>query len=568
MKQIQVLHEASQVIFEHLGRLLGASAFYLAENDLAANAAVSAWNRKDSRIAKGISLPYEISYCRLIVEASGSVSIPNTAAHPMTKHLEGTGVLGPRAFLGVPVHRRDGSRYGTICAFHRPNGFEAHALQYLEQAALFLGVLIDVEDSLYIDELTQLYNRTYLEMFYEHLAADAELSTVFIDIDRCKAVNETYGRPFGDALLQRFADRLKHAASGIGIPARYAGDEFMVLLFHRSAEQARRIAVSIYEQLTLPFDVQGHEVQITVSMGVSMEGATLADHIIRSDAAMYQIKKNGKEGIAVYEKRLEALIPENGLRRGVKYNSFHVVFQPIVEARSGATAVEALIRLKHPEMGIVGPNAFLPVAEKTGYLLEMDLQTLRNACLQTQQLLDWKSKIAKLAVNCDAIELRRPDFPQLVADILRETAFPADRLEFELNERISMYDVEAIEPQVRRLREMGVTFALDDFGHGYSTMGLFMKLPIQKVKLDRLFVEGLPYDVRGRAIVEGLLGICERIGLEVVAEGVETDEQLRTLRELGCRWMQGYRLGKPVPIEELDDALERSVVACRQGAVR
>jgi diguanylate cyclase (GGDEF)-like protein len=566
LKQIQVLQEASQVVFEHLGRLIGANTLFLAENDRATNWVVSAWNRNDSRIAEGMALPYEKSYCKMVMDANGPVSIPDTSAHPATRHLEATAALGPRSFLGVPVRRRDGSPFGTICALHRPDGFEESALRHVEQAAVFLGVLIDVEDSLYIDELTSLYNRTYLEMFYEHLSAEAELSAIFIDIDRCKAINETYGRPFGDALLRRFADRLKATVRGVGIPARYAGDEFMVLLLHRSAEGAHRIAESIYEQLTLPFEVQGHTVRITVSMGVSMEGKTLADHIIRSDAAMYKIKKNGKEGIAVYEEELEALIPENGLRRGVKYNSFHVVYQPIADAKTGETAVEALIRLKHPEMGIVGPNAFLPVAEKTGYLLEMDLQTLRNACLQVQRLPDWESRIAKLAVNCDAIELRRPDFPHLVADILRETAFPPERLEFELNERISMFDVEGIEPQVRRLREMGVTFALDDFGHGYSTMGLLLMLPVQKVKLDRLFVSRLPHDAAGRAIVEGLLDICERLGLSVVAEGIETDEQLETLRELGCRWMQGYRLGKPVPFEALDGALRQALDACRPKA--
>ncbi|WP_158299496.1 putative bifunctional diguanylate cyclase/phosphodiesterase [Paenibacillus antri] len=562
MKQIQVLHEASQVVFEHLGQLLGANTFFLAESDLEKNRIVSAWNRSEQTFEEDDTLSYEKSYCKLVLDKDEPVMIPDTAAHPLTQHLGLTAMLGPRSFIGVPVRRRDGRKFGTICALDRPNGFTAPALTYLEQAAVFLGVLVDVEDSLYIDELTSLYNRTYLEMFYDHLSADAELSAVFIDIDRCKAVNEAYGRPFGDALLKRFADRLKHTVRGIGIPARYAGDEFMVLLFHRSAEQAHRIAESIYEQLTAPFDVMGHEIQITVSMGVSMEGTTLSDHIIRSDAAMYQIKKNGKEGIAVYEDELEELIPENGLRRGVKHNAFHVMYQPIVEAATGETVVEALIRLKHPEMGVVGPNAFLPHAEKSGYLLEMDLQTLRNACLQLQSLPGWRSRISKLAVNCDAIELRRPDFPELVAAVLRETSFPADRIEFELNERISMFDIEAIEPQVMRLREMGVTFALDDFGHGYSTLGLLMKLPVQKVKLDRLFVEALPHDPRSRAIVEGLLAMCERLELAVVAEGIETIEQWKALRSLGCRWMQGYLLSRPVPLEELEDALGQAVARC------
>jgi len=562
MKPIKVIHEASQAVFEHLGQLLGANAFYFADDDGTTNRVVSAWNRNEPLVAEGVGYANEKSYCKLVKDKEGAVSIPDTSADPATMHLDVTAELGPRSFLGAPVQRLDGRRVGTICALSRPFGFADGAIRYLEQAAVFIGALLDAEDSLYVDELTSLYNRTYLDMFYEHLSADAELSAIFVDIDRCKAVNERYGRAFGDALLRRFAERLKQTVRGVGIPARYAGDEFMVLLFHRSAEQAHRIAEAVYEQLTLPFDVMGHEVRITVSMGVSTEGTTLADHIIRSDTAMYQIKKNGKEGIAVYDDGLEALIPENGLRRGVKYNSFQVLYQPIVDAVTGETAVEALIRLKHPEMGLVGPNVFLAHAEKSGYLLEMDLQTLRNACREVQSLTGWRERVAKLAVNCDAIELRRPDFPELVADILRETAFPADRLEFELNERISMFDVEAILPQVKRLREMGVTFALDDFGHGYSTLGLLTKLPVQKVKLDRLFVDGLPDDPTSRTIVEGVLTICEGLGLPVVAEGIETDEQLGALRALGCRWMQGYRLGRPVPLEQLEDALEQAADRC------
>ncbi|HZG87677.1 bifunctional diguanylate cyclase/phosphodiesterase [Paenibacillus sp.] len=555
MNRKQVLHEASQVVFEHLGRLLGGRSYFLAENDLTTNWIVSAWNRNEPLVKTGAALSYEHTYCKIVYDREGPAWIPDTSADPSTMHLEATERLGPCSFIGVPVYRSGGRRYGTICAIDRPHGFDDTALAQLEQAAVFIGVLLDVENSFYIDELTELYNRTYLEMFYDHLSAEANVGAVFIDIDRCKTINETYGRPFGDELLRQFAERLRNAVRGAGIPARYAGDEFMAIFFHRTKEQLEAAAASIYRKLTEPFLVMGREVSVTVSMGVSAEGGSLRDHILQSDAAMYQIKKNGKQGIAVYDDRLHPLIPENGVRRSVKFNSFQIVYQPIVEVATGESAVEALVRIRHPEMGIVGPNMFLPAAKQSGYLLQMDLHTIRTACLQVQELPDWRNRIAKLAVNCDALELRQPDFPEMVDAILRETNFPADRLEFELNERISLFDVEAIEPQVMRMREQGISFALDDFGHGSSTLGLLLKLPVEKVKLDRLFVEQIDRDPRSRTIVEHLLAMCERLGLAVVAEGIETDAQLRTLRELGCRWMQGYRLGRPVPFEQLHDTL-------------
>ncbi|HZG56990.1 putative bifunctional diguanylate cyclase/phosphodiesterase [Paenibacillus sp.] len=558
MKQVQILYEASQVIFKHLGETLDANALFLAENDTRTNWIVSAWNRDEPLVNEGGALRFERTYCKIVCDRDGPVYIPDTAAEPTTMHLEVTDALGPRSFLGVPVYRRDGSRYGTICALDRPNRLEPSALRHVEQAALFLGTLIDLEDSAYTDELTGLYNRTYLEMFYEHLSADAPMSAVFIDIDRCKRVNETYGRAFGDAFLVRFAERLRQAARGVGIAARYAGDEFVVLLFRRSESHVSSFAASVYEQLTMPFDVSGHSMQVTVSMGISLEGATFADHMLHADAAMYQIKKNGKEGIAAYEVRFEGLISETGFRRGVKYNSFEVLYQPIVHTETAETAVEALIRLRHPEMGVVGPGAFLPHAIQSGYLVELDLQTLRNACRSLQGLRDWRRRVAKLAVNCDALALRRPDFPALVEGVLEATGFPAERLEFELNERISLYDVDAIAPQIGRLREQGVTFALDDFGYGYSTLGLLLKLPVQKVKLDRMFVEALPHDERSRAVVESLLEMCRKLRLAVVGEGVESDAQFQALRRLGCPWLQGYRLGRPVPIEDLEDTLNRA----------
>src|SRR5690606_11353683 len=234
----------------------------------------------------------------------------------------------------------------------------------------------------------------------------------------------------------------------------------------------------------------------------------------------------------------------NSLRRGMKHNSFEVLYQPILDAGTGKTAVEALIRLKHPEIGLVGPNAFLAHAEKSGFLFDMDLRTLRKACLQVQTIPDWSHRITKLAVNCEATALRRIDFPDHVEIILRESGFPADRIEFELNEKISMYDVDTILPQIQRLRKLGVSFALDDFGQGYSALGLLLKLPVQKVKLDRMFVQSMNDDPRSYEITKGFIQMCDQLQLPLVAEGVETQEQLEALHALGCRWMQGYRIGR------------------------
>ncbi|MCI3922293.1 bifunctional diguanylate cyclase/phosphodiesterase [Paenibacillus sp. TRM 82003] len=556
MNRNRVLQEASEIIYEHLSKRIGANTFFLAKNDLVHNHILSAWNREESLIEGGTMLPYAHAYCQEVRHIREPIRIEDTAADPRTRHMQVTQELGPCSFIGVPVVRRGGEGYGTLCALDRNFRFTEEAFRDMEQAAVFLGVLLDVEQSLYIDELTQVFNRDYLEMFYDHLSSDLEMSTIFIDIDHCKQINEAYGRETGDHLLRQTADRLKRALAGVGIPARYAGDEFMGLLFHRTSDEVRAVAQSIYESVTKPYEILGRELSITVSMGVCLQGASLQDHIIKSDTAMFQIKKNGKRGIAVYEETLEPLIPENGFRRSVKYNSFQVLYQPIRQIETGETAVEALIRLNHPEMGLVSPGQFLPYARASGYLEQMDLQTIRSACAEIQTLDRWRERIAKLAVNCDVMELANPEFPERVARIMEETGFPANRLEFELNERISIFDTESILPQIVRMIEFGITFALDDFGQGYSTLGLLKSLPVQKVKLDRMFVENVDEDAANQAIVSGLVEIARRLKLPMVAEGIETDREIETLRQYGCVWMQGYRLGKPVPIEQLEGMLD------------
>ena len=559
----RVLQDASKVIFDHLGQLLGAKTFFLSEVDGVSADILSAWNREDQLVSAGARVPYDLSYCKLVFDRNRSVQIEDTATDPLTRHLPATERLGACSMISAPVYDRDGRRFGALCAMDRPHAFPREALNYLEQAAMFLGVLVDVEESMYIDELTRVYNRSYLEMVYNHIAHENTVSTIFLDIDRCKEINDVYGRETGDQLLKELASRIQHTVEGFGVTARYAGDEFVVLLFHRDVDEVRSIAERIYKDATEPFAIAGHDVRITVSMGISVSGESLGDHIVRSDTAMFRIKKNGKQGIAVYEDDLQPLIPENGFRRSVKYNCFQVLYQPIVHFETGETKLEALIRMKHPELGVVGPDAFLPFAKQSGYLVEMDLQTIRTACEQVQRLADWPARVTSLAVNCDVLELRNAAFPDQIRRIMEETGFPAARLELELNEYISLFDVDAILPQMEKLRELGITFALDDFGHGYSTLGLIKMLPIRKVKLDRLFVDGIATDPKSQVIVEGLVGIGRKLGLTVVAEGVETEAQYAALKRLGCSWAQGYYFEKPLPLDEMNDWLGRFAVAER-----
>ncbi|HEY0588478.1 MAG TPA: EAL domain-containing protein [Pseudoduganella sp.] len=427
------------------------------------------------------------------------------------------------------------------------------------------------------DALTGLPNRVLLQdrlaQTIQHSARKGhELWLVSIDLDRFKFTNSRLGHQGGDRLLQIVAARLQAAVRPVDTVARLGGDEFALLLLPERggmaprAEQLQRVL----DSLAAPLVLDGTELFLTASAGIavfptdSKEPGVLAE---RADIAMFRAKEMGGNQYQFYTAALnerlgERLRIESALRTALERREFELHYQPQVDCTTGRImGMEALIRWRHPEMGMVAPNRFIPLAEETGQILAVGHWVLRTAC---RQLRDWQRagrKELRIAVNVSARQLAEPDFVQGVADVLADTGLAPHCLELELTESAVMNDVAHATAVMHQLKKLGVKLAIDDFGTGYSSLAHLKRFEIDVLKIDQTFVRDLTVDPDDAAIVTTIIALAGNLGLEVISEGVETQEQLDFLRRHGCRHMQGYFFGRPLPAEGFLALLEQDEAA-------
>jgi len=416
------------------------------------------------------------------------------------------------------------------------------------------------------DPLSNLPNRLLLNARLEHAMQRAHrtatgLALLFIDLDRFKNINDSLGHQVGDELLKAVSHRLQTSVHEDDTVARLGGDEFVILLEDiRDANNARMIANRIIERLSDPVNVRGKSLVVTASIGISLypqdaqDAETLLKH---ADAAMYQAKTLGRNRLAYYapeltqevQRRLEL---ENELRQGMAREEFSLHYQPQFAASNGRlVAVEALLRWNHPLRGTVPPNEFIPLAEETGLIRELGCWVTETACNQAMQWRTAGYPLFTLAVNLSPYQLRGECTDALMA-ILERTGFPADWFEFEVTETLLVEEGGLALQELTEMRaRMGMAIAMDDFGTGHSSLSQLKFLPIGKLKIDRSFVSDLPTDTNDAAIARAIILMAHTLGLEVVAEGVETVEQHRFLCESGCDLLQGFLYGRPMPAEEI-----------------
>ncbi|HEV7605273.1 MAG TPA: EAL domain-containing protein [Candidatus Limnocylindrales bacterium] len=385
---------------------------------------------------------------------------------------------------------------------------------------------------------------------------------LFIDLDDFKLINDTLGHRIGDALLVAVGTRIASALRPGDTAARLGGDEFTILLENlEDASEARLIADRILAALAPPFHLEGHDVVIGASIGIVLGDMATddPDDLLRSaDTALYEAKGAGKGRHATFDpsmdrKAWQRLELETELRRAIKDGELVVHYQPIVELATGImTELEALVRWQHPHRGLVGPNDFIPIAEQTGLIVPIGRFVLTTAC---RQLTEWRRDRADFAdvgmsVNMSPRELLRPELVDEVIEILRIAELPADALRIEITEGIELEDAGAI-ARLGALRDFGVRVSIDDFGTGYSSLGSFRRLPIDGLKIDRSFVAALGEQREETAIVSAAVSFAGALGIGATGEGIETVEQWRALRDLGCRYGQGFLLGRPVAPETI-----------------
>jgi diguanylate cyclase (GGDEF)-like protein len=417
------------------------------------------------------------------------------------------------------------------------------------------------------DSLTGLPNRTLLFDRLSQAMSVAErdgtqLALLFIDLDRFKGVNDAMGHIAGDETLRIVAERLRNCVRQSDTVARFGGDEFVIVLERVASVRAvAALAEKVIRGMSEPFQLLGREIFIGASVGVSLfpEDARKAESLIRNaDVAMYQAKEGGRNRYQFFvpemnhrnEVRLEL---ERGLRRALERAQFDVEYQPIYDLRTGTMVkVEALLRWKHPELGLIRPERFIPLAEESGLIAAIGLWVLRTACAQTSRLRrDPVLAHLGLAVNLSSRQWKLGLDADGIRAILADTGLPPEAVTLEITEGMVLEDTEEAIAWLRRIRAIGVRLAVDDFGTGYSSLSYLKRFPVDELKIDYSFVRDLPGDEGSVSLVYAILSLARSLGLTVVAEGVETPEQLAFLTQAGCDLVQGFLLSGPQAAEEI-----------------
>jgi diguanylate cyclase (GGDEF)-like protein/PAS domain S-box-containing protein len=423
----------------------------------------------------------------------------------------------------------------------------------------------------FYDPLTQLPNRRLLQERLKH-GIDVErrdgkqLALLMLDLDRFKSVNDSMGHLAGDELLQQVAERITNRLREVDMVARLGGDEFIVLLEDIAhPEDAARVAEDIIVDLSKPFCMdQGEDILISASIGISLypqHGGTpqlLMDH---ADAALYQAKDAGRGCFAYFSEDLtiaarERIALELRLRKAIEQQDLRVFYQPQVDIASGRiVGAEALVRWADPVDGLIPPIRFIPIAEETGLILAIGEWVLRETCRQGREWLDAGLPPLNLAVNVSPHQFRRSDICSLVAKVLGETGFPASQLELEITESGLMENQGNATEILNSLRAQGIRLAIDDFGTGYSSLAYLKHFPLDLLKIDKSFIDDIPHLEDDMEIASSIIAMGHILGFKVLAEGVETPEQLAFLQEKGCDMYQGYIKSKPIPAEEFAEFL-------------
>jgi diguanylate cyclase (GGDEF)-like protein/PAS domain S-box-containing protein len=464
----------------------------------------------------------------------------------------------------APIHDRRGRVIGAVMVFHDVSTTRAlsHRMSYLAQH----------------DSLTDLPNRVLLNDRLTQAMAIAHryrqrLAVLFLDMDHFKRINDSLGHDIGDRLLQSVAQRLLGCVRSSDTVSRQGGDEFVILLSEVThARDAAHCAEKILLALSTSHRIDSHDLHITASIGIvtypddGTDAATLMKH---ADFAMYHVKDSGRNNYEFFEpdmnvRAIERQSLENGLRYALERREFVLHYQPIVNLQTGAIiGAEALIRWAHPQRGLVLPQQFVPIAEESGFIVAIGRWVLRAACHQMRAWQDSGLALTRIAINISAVELRARDFASGVSAILMETGLAPHCLELELTETFLMQDSKSTAAVLLALKDMGVQLALDDFGTGYSSLSHLRLFPIGILKIDQSFVRDLTTDADDASIVTGLISMGKSLHMRVVAEGVETREQLAFLREQSCPEGQGHYFGKAMDADEFTQLLERSTVEPR-----
>ncbi|WP_019408450.1 phosphodiesterase DibA [Pseudomonas psychrophila] len=458
-------------------------------------------------------------------------------------------------------------QWQTVRAINDSQGQLSHYVAVFTDISAIKKSQSELARLVHHDPLTELPNRLLFTDRTEQALVTAQRHTsgcalLIIDLDHFKIINDSLGHNVGDLLLKGVSDRLQGVFGKGFTVARLGGDEFAVLIENCATDsQAEALAQQVLEVMKAAFDIEKHQLFISASVGISVfpSDAQNAEQLLRNaDSALFKAKNAGREGYALYTEELTVhalnrIEVASDLRRALEQHELRVYYQPVHDLNSSRLiGVEALVRWQHPLRGLVPPGEFIPIAERTGLIAEIDAWVLEQACWQMCQ---WQSAgvdLSFVAVNISSRLFARPELYTLVSTVLADTGLDPALLELEVTESAVMDDSQGALEQMHRLRALGLRLAIDDFGTGFSSLLRLKRLPVQKLKIDQGFVAGLPEDNDDVAIVRAVIALSQSMGLQVHAEGIEQIEQAQFLLNLNCNLGQGYWFGRPMPASELD----------------
>lgn len=510
----------------------------------------------------------------------GEVIVANDAQNdPLTSdftesYLKPQGIL---SMLDIPIIQ-EGKVVGVVCHEHldTPKEWQPEEQDFAIAMGSTISLALEMERRKKVeerlayradhDELTELPNRRLLldrlDQAIRHARRnDQNVAVLFIDLDHFKEINDSLGHLVGDYVLIHVARLIETQFRDVDTIARLGGDEFCLII--DSLEDIQTVSVvaeKLVEMLQHPICIDKHELYVTSSIGISIfpaDGETPETLLRNADAAMYKAKNEGRNSFQFYTedmtaKAYERVALEANLRRALEHQEFHVHYQPQVDGMSGKLiGMEALIRWEHPELGMIPPVKFLPLAVETGLIIPIDRFVMRSAMTQLKEWVDAGLSPGILALNLTIKQLRQEDFIPMLRAMLQETGCVSEWIELEVTEGEIMENPEQAIKVLQQISEMGITLAIDDFGTGYSSLAYLKRLPVDKLKIDRSFIRNLPDDEEDIAIVQAIIALSKSLRLNLIAEGVETWEQKEFLTENGCPQIQGYLYGKPMKTEDM-----------------
>jgi diguanylate cyclase (GGDEF)-like protein/PAS domain S-box-containing protein len=490
------------------------------------------------------------------LEENRTYAPPGAAHDHVWRHILADGRL-----IDVQIFAREQTLHGSTAVL-------AAIIDVTEQRATQLRIAHFAHH----DPLTDLANRTLLRQRVDHELARLEghasrLALLWLDLDHFKQVNDGLGHPAGDRLLCLAGERLRGALGAGDITARIGGDEFAILLVDPSGpEKVNEIADLLVDRMNAPYEIDGHDVICGCSIGIALapnDGVNAEDLFKKADIALYRAKREGRGSHRFFQPEMDQQIEMHramvaDLRMAVAAHDFTLVYQPIVELEgSRIVSCEALLRWRHPFRGDISPQEFIPLVEESGLIAQLGDWVLKTACADAAK---WPGHIG-VAVNLSPVQFKNPHLVQSVVLALAQSGLSSHRLELEVTESVLLHDSEANLATLHTLRNIGVKISMDDFGTGYSSLSYLRAFPFDKIKLDQSFVKDLPDGVESLAIVRAISIIGMSLGLTILAEGVETVEQMRTLCAEGFAQAQGYLFARPQPAEDIPGLIRTGVCA-------